>query len=307
MKDTYLAPDQIKHGFQLAYFILLDKELALNITLDAMTALKIQLSIQKKRGHYKPQRIPYKVVWDEASLFKLLVLQISEKYEKKQEFQHDASGPNLFEEDLIVRYVKCLLLEIMSRNSFHTTVGICKLLYNYSFRETEAIYTWLLPDFKDDAAFRRAKIRIKNSLVKRFDGFIENAPRYTTHKPERTATQEFNWKSQLVEKALELLKPTAISCPPSAFFKENYIWEEQVIRIKAQDQDRLEQTRIHVVVCPSCFRMLNIALGYRPPNERLALPKFSILQGERRRDKDYNGDFNIPTLSPVDFYRVLLE
>lgn len=304
MKDTYLLPDQINHGFRLAYFILCDKELAFNITQDAMAELKIQLHYQEKRSYYKPQGVPYKVVWDKASLFQLLVLRISEKYEKNQESLCDTSNRTLSEEDLIVRYVKCLLFEIMSRNSFYATVGICKLLYNYSPRETDAIYTWLLPDFKDYAAFRRAKIRIKSRLSKRFKGLIEENARLTI---KLSTIQEFNWKSQLVENALELFKPTAISCPPPDFFNEYYIWEEQLTQNKAVVPDHLEQIRIHVVVCPSCFKMLNTALGHRPPYERLALPKFFISHGEGKRAKCDASNLNLPNLTSIDIYRILVN
>lgn len=305
MRDTYLRSEQINHGFQLAYFLLCDKEQAFNLTIDAITMLKLQLRLQEKRNFYKPRGVPYKVVWDKDSLFKLLVLQISEKYEKKNESLHDISNCTLSEEDLIVRYVKCLLLEIMSRNSFHATVGICKLLYSYSFRETDAIYTWLVPDFKDDAAFRRAKVFIKSKLSKRFERFIEKDAGHTINGHEPTTNQESKWKSQLVENALELFKPTAIPCPPAECFRENYIWEEQLTKSKAVDC--LEQTRIHVVVCPTCFKLLNTALGFKSPHLRLALPHFSITQSEGRRAKWNRQDVNLPDLTLMDFYRVLVD
>lgn len=272
-----------------------------------MRALRTTLRHQERRSHYKPRGVPYKVVWDKASMFKLLILRMSEEYEKKQDSLDAPSSRNLFEEDLIVRYVKCLLFETMSRNSFHATIGVCKLLYNYSFRETEAIYTWLFPDFKDDAAFRRAKIRIKSSLSKRFGRYLEEDFGGITNEPNASTIPELNWKFQLVETTLELFKPTAISCLPTEFFREYYLWEEQLTTTTSVTPDHLEKIRIHVVVCPSCFKMLNLTLGHKLPSERLALPKFSTARGEGWRVKCGMGDVNLPNLTLIDVYKVLVD
>jgi hypothetical protein len=300
-------PDQINRVFQLAFFVLADRELAIRVSSEAVEGLEMSSRHQHKRTYYKAIRSSRKVTWHDEGLLEVLAMSATERYERRQETEYSRQTHALTIEDLHIRYVKQIVLQAMRRSSFYATVGISQLLYSYTHSETRAIYDWLAADevgFKDDSAFRFAKARLKSSLNARFSAFFSNSDE----------SQDLNSKTpcsdlvlgNVVERSLAIFTPQPGNCPPSAFF-EGLAFEAGIVGLSdsTQGDNRIEQTRVHIVICPSCFSRLNHCLGNPPPSEKLRLPLF-FLSGDKPRDSVTSSeDYLLPDLTFNDFYEIL--
>ena len=129
----------LNQAFRLAHSIYRfkenDRKTALQIVSNALRAVEVRLLGQHEADRHDPQK-PTKVRWNTLQWFQLLIYCKSEEYEKQQESKHSAS---LSEEDMIIRYIKHLILTTSRRNSFHISLGLSRLLYDYGAAETMAI------------------------------------------------------------------------------------------------------------------------------------------------------------------------
>jgi hypothetical protein len=272
MKPDYPLPDQINRAFQLAFVVLVDKELALRAVSGALMNRQIISRLQHRRTYYKANN-SRKVAWRDEDLLKLLAMSAAEPYEKSQELEWATQSRTLTSEDLIIRYVKQIVLQAMSHSSFYATVGICRLLYSYTHRQTREIYDWLVPGegaFKDDSAFRRAKMRLSLTLHERFSAFLANS-----NMSDPPISQSESYFNEMVERALAIFAPQIEGCPPDSLF---HLYQFDAANIGLSElkhrDDSIERTRMHIVICPSCFSKLNQRLANPPPSEQLSLPRF---------------------------------
>ena len=110
--------DSLNQAFRLAHsiyrFRASDRKTAVEIVGEALRALEVRLLAQHEADRHDPQK-PTKVRWNTLQWFQLLIYFKSEPYEKEQETTHTAS---LSEEDMIIRFIKHLILTTSRRNSF---------------------------------------------------------------------------------------------------------------------------------------------------------------------------------------------
>lgn len=304
MKRSYPMPDKINRVFQLAFFVLSDRELAIQVSSEAVARLEQSSRDQQKRTYYKAHN-SRKVMWHDEGLLEILTMLATERYERRQESGHSEENPILTSEDLIIRYVKQVVLQAMSRSSFYATVGICQVLYAYSHSQTRAIYDWLVPyeeGFKDDSAFRLAKARLKASLKERFSAFVPNSndPGRRNLKAERSDSD----LNHLVERSLAIFTPQLEHCPPSSFFEE-FAFEPGTMGLSDSKRSRyrIEQMRIHIIICPSCFNRLNYCLGNPTPIQQLSVPLLSSVWS--RYSNPVASEGHLPDLTFDDFYQIL--
>jgi len=149
MSSLSRIDELVNRAFQLAYFIHRDKTRALRIATDALTKLEVACTAQDKRLYYNPtgrslgdepriSKYRTKISMSELHLLERLVYAESEPYERHDE---QSDGGNLLdEEDMIIRFIKHLVRIALKRNSFYVTLGLSRLLYNYSTTETMEIY-----------------------------------------------------------------------------------------------------------------------------------------------------------------------
>src|SRR5262245_4760290 len=146
-KDEMRAA-MLRRASRLAYFIHGDKEIATRIANAAMSKLNASATAQDKRSYYrtggrsrsprsKVINIRTKVSLSELHLLQRLVYVESEPYEWQEEQRQSATTD---EDSMTKRYIKHLISITMMHNSFHVTLGVSRLLYNYTTAESMKLY-----------------------------------------------------------------------------------------------------------------------------------------------------------------------
>ena len=181
--DRVLTIDEIlNEAFLLSYFIHGQKETALRIVLGAMSKLDVATTAQSKRRYYKPASrsllrrsngFRSKVTFSELHLLQRLIYIESEPYEKQRE-----TGTSIRKEDLVIHFIKHLVRVTLKRNSFYVTLGISRVLYNYTTTETMGIYNVVIQDperVKDDYYYRSRKGVLMQEIKARFGDLVRIA------------------------------------------------------------------------------------------------------------------------------------
>src|SRR5262249_42374962 len=142
LRQSESVDDLLNRAFELAYFILGDRSASIYVAMAAMDKLKTAASNQDRRLYYTPTGRRFypatrtKVNLSELHLLQRLVYVESELFERLLEGQRR----NIPQDDLIIRYIKHLVRITTKHNSFYVTLGLCRLLYNYSTGDTSEIY-----------------------------------------------------------------------------------------------------------------------------------------------------------------------
>jgi hypothetical protein len=130
----------LNKAFNLACFILGDRNAALRVVAGALAKLDVAVAVQGKRLYYRPTGRPWlsrrtqsdpirnNISFNELHLFQRLIYIESEPYEVAQETGKGSKPPG--EEDLVIHYVKHLTTKTIKRNSFYVTLGLSRLLYS---------------------------------------------------------------------------------------------------------------------------------------------------------------------------------
>jgi hypothetical protein len=223
----------------------------------------VRLIAQNEADRRDPQN-PSKVRWSTLQWFQILLYIKSEHYEGQQEI-----NSVLDDEDMIIRYLKHLLLITSRRNSFHISLGLSRLLYNYTAAETMAIYDWVFQDpdsstKKADAYFRARKNKLIEEMEKRFHGFltIYQGPRGEKKFASKSDSYQFN---DLVVHYLNRFTPWATGCE-----LPKHLDTSAPIRSLRSNQT----SQIHSLIHPACFSRITQALRIDPPEKRLTIPVF---------------------------------
>ena len=261
----------LNKAFQLAHSIFRHKEedrkIALTIVWDALRGVGVKLMAQNEADRHAPEK-PTKVRWNTLQWFQILIYCKSEAYERQQEADNKNS---LSEEDMIIRYVKHLILTTCRRNSFHITLGLSRLLYEYSAAETMALYDLVVQDpdsstRKSDAYYRARKNKLIEELTERFQRFvrIHQAARGEKRFQAQDDSSRF---TELVNEYLTRFTPWETSC----LLPEQFDAWAPIHSLKSS-----QAIQVHSLIHPGCFSRLTQALKLDPPEVRLALPKFFL-------------------------------
>lgn len=261
----------LNKAFQLAHSIYRHKEedrkIALTIVWEALIGVGVRLMAQNEADRHAPEK-PTKVRWSTLQWFQILIYCKSEAYERQQEADNKAL---LSEEDMIIRYVKHLILTTCRRNSFHITLGLSRLLYEYSAAETMAMYDLVVQDpdsstRKSDAYYRARKNKLIEELAERFQRFvrIHQAARGEKRFQAQDDSSRF---TELVSEYLTRFTPWETSC----VLPEQFDAWAPIHSLKSS-----QAIQIHSLIHPGCFSRLTQALKLDPPESRLALPKFFL-------------------------------
>jgi hypothetical protein len=277
----------LNRAFQLAYFIHRDRRVAIRIVKGAMNRLEVAATTQGKRLYYRPtgrSSMSYnqkggfrnKVTFSEAHLLQRLVYIVSEPYEKETEQESPLVG--LDEEDLVVRYVKHLVKSAIKRNSFYATLGVSRLLYNYSTTQTMEIFYAVVQDperVKDDYYYRSRKGVLMQELKERFGSLVKICR--GQHGEERFQAHERTGQfAELVKESLGFFTPWGTLCPVPAGIDPIIEGVPELSNKGFREQDKTEVNRIHAVLHPDCYRRLVEALRFETPDRRLEIPQFYL-------------------------------
>lgn len=272
--------EALDRAFQLAYFLQGDRMTALLVTVSAMNRLTVAAAIQNKRLYYTPIGRPAlraartKIYLTELHLLQRLVYLESEPFERLKE-NHIGK---LYEEDLVVHFIKYLVRATTRRNSFYVTVGLSRVLHDYSTPETKEIYGVIVQDperVKDDFYYRSRKKQLLAELKNRFGDQVKILR--GARGEERLQAQEASEALlHLVSESLSRFTPWATTCILPATFepRKNMISSFAFSDSNPDEEHQIEISRIHTLLHPACFSRLVTSLGYDAPAQRLTIPTF---------------------------------
>src|SRR5262245_16633712 len=296
MERNALMDESIARAFQLAYFIHGDRETALHIATEAFAKLEVAAAAQDKRLYYTPtgrasraERFRTKVSVGELHLLQRLVYVESEPYER-----HAEQSPD--EEDMLIYFIKHLVRITVRRNSFYVTLGLSRLLHNYSTAETMEMYNVLVQDpgrVRDDYYYRSRKGRLMKELKERFGDRLRvmrgarGEERFQTDDtPDRHA--------ELARECLQKFTPWSTECAIPAGL-DPLVEVIRNLAFDGSDPDRehaIEVNRFHAALHPDCFAHLAAGLKFASPAERLSTPYFCMA-----KDKNHDQDRKPPRRS----------
>ncbi len=295
MRELGSVDELLNRAFELAYFILGDRPASIYVAMAAMDKLKTASTNQGRRLYYTPTgRSAYpaartKVNLSDLHLLQRLVYIESELFERLIEGQRQA----VQQDDLIIRYIKHLIRITTKHNSFYVTLGLCRLLYNYSTADTSDVYNLVLQDperIRDDYYYRSRKKRLMQEIKDRFGGLVRT--QRGLRREERFQPQEDSQQyAGLVKECLIRFTPWHSACalPEELNPKRNVITR---LLFEGGDPDKehaVELNRIHTLIHPECLNRLTAALGLDPVDERLEIPSFFVSnEGSRPPEDRFN-------------------
>ncbi|HQR36138.1 MAG TPA: hypothetical protein PLK30_25665 [Blastocatellia bacterium] len=278
--------EKLQRAFQLAYFILGDEQAALRVTREAVASLDVALAAQDKRLYYAPgsraaqpkarafanSHFRTKVNLSELQMLQRLVYIAAEPEERHKETE------GIPQATWLVHYLKHLARITLKRNSFFVTLGISRLLHNYTTPETMQIYGLVVQDparVRDDSYYRRRKAQLMRELKERFAEQLI-VQRGLRGEERFYSLEEAHPYLQLVCDCLQTFTPWETNCSvPAAFDPQQD--ELPPLHFRGIDPDAehtVETARFHTILHPDCFRRLLSALGLDVPTKRLELPQF---------------------------------
>lgn len=282
-----LKDELLNLAFQLAHFIHNDKELAKRIAVAALEKLDTAALAQDKRLYYPGRR--NKVSMTELHLLQRLVYAESEPHERARE-QHTSTPPS--EETLLIHFIKHLAKITARRNAMHVTLGVSRLLHQYTTPETTEIYNAVLQDparVPSEDYFRSRKKTLMEELKKRF-GILLNTTRVTRGEERFVAHTQPERFIDLTRECLNAFTPWLTACCVPAKFA---LAEGSLSNLAFHGGDpdaehSIEINRFHAILHPDCFERLVTGLGYAHPSTRLEIPRFFLNSRHDQNDDEQN-------------------
>jgi len=290
-----VSTEVLNKAYRLAYFLHQDKGMAIRIVAAATLKLNVAMAVQSKRLYYIPvgrfshgesrrtDGIRNKALFSDLHLLQRLIYGESEPYERQKELAAQpgppgvrADGDPANEEDLLVYFIKHLVRITTKRNAFYVTLGVSRLLHNYSTLETMEIYNAVIGEperVKDDYYYRSRKAVLMNEMYQRF-GQLIRACRQRRGEERFETQQSSSEQRSLVRECLRKFTPWDTQCPVPRDFDPFRTVIARLTSKSSDDENKVEVHRIHAVLHPDCFGRLVAAFGYCPPEERIELPRF---------------------------------
>lgn len=263
-----------EEGFQLSYFVLLDRATARECVARAIEKLAAQRTREKRRSYWRGRKKELtirRISRSAEDTLQWLICMESEACEKEQELQGRPT-----EADMVVRYVKHLAQMTTVNSSFHVNVGFNRLLRNYSTPEVQQVYELATERYPAAEEYRKAKGKLLNQLSTRFERFLRVRKAQYGELQFETHEEHQGW-SVLVEQCLELFSPWSShhSCfQDAAAARDTASAPPGPVGGASHGPDRLETSRCHWFMHSTCYGRLVKQLGFDPPRERLSVPRF---------------------------------
>lgn len=282
MRAILISDELLNSAFQLAYFILGDRAASIYVATAAIDKLKAASTVQGKRLSYIPtgrSSFPAartKIALSEIHLLQRLIYIESEFFETLSEGEEES----LHVEDLIIRYVKHLIRITTRHNSFYVTLGLCRLLYNYSTSETADIYNLIIQDparMRDDHYYRSRKKLLMVEMKDRF-GDLLSIERGFRREERIKANADSAAFTGLVRECLARFTPWQSNCVlPAELDPKGSVVTPLLFEGSDPDAEhQVELNRLHTLIHPQCLERVTTALGMDPPDQRLRVPHFLI-------------------------------
>lgn len=299
---------KLDQAFRLAHFIHRDKVVARSIAIDAVSRLDATMAAQDKRlGHESEKR--YTIFFTEDHMLQRLVMISSDPYER--EFERNRE--KIDQQRLLVHFIKHLVRTTYKLTPFHTTLGVCRILHNYSTGETLEIDGIVMQDRdggKDPSYLRAKKSSLISELQERFGDLISQCEgprkeiRFHCHDNPRSFIE-------LTHGCLGQLAPWFTDC---INIPSDYNPADQVLDDLSSDgknftrMQRIQINRLHAALDPKCFSLLVKGLRehsmrkleFNEPDHNLQIPIFNISNDDPPDDGDQNNASGPPDLSDAE-------
>ncbi|HEV7373945.1 MAG TPA: hypothetical protein VGN95_04460 [Pyrinomonadaceae bacterium] len=300
-------------AFQLSYFLLADRRDARSVLYQVAARLYVTALAQKKRQAKRPKgEVHKKLSLTPRPLLQYLIYLSAEPYEYAQEQEHLPGARALTVEDMIVRYIKHLMLLYLERNSFHATVGQSCVLFDFGTSQAGRLYEVLVQgstahlETKGDYSVRDAKREIRRHLANRFGRFVTI---YDGARKEQrfVAMNDAGKYFRLVKRCLHRLQPVLeVSDPagcwhlPARFDPAAYDLAELQYDEKNRNplaEQAAELRRMHSVTHPCCWARLLRASRLNYSRRRIVLPEFILTSDENMGQKPPDDRHRPPELT----------
>lgn len=303
-------------AFQLSYFLLADRRDARSVLYQATSRLYVTALTQKKRQAKRPKKeVHKKLILTPRQLLQYLTYLCAEPYEGMQEQEYRAGTRTLTVEDMIVRYVKHLMLLYLEHNSFYATVGQSCILFDLGTSQAERLYEVLVQgspahlDTKGDYSVRDAKREIRQRLGRRFEGFLTNSEGIRGEQHFVTMADAGSHFS-FVKRSLHRLQTVEEDGErwsrwhlPAHFDLMAYDLVELQYDERNADpraEQAAELRRLHAVTHPCCWARLLRASCHNYSRRRVVLPEFNLNNYEAMDHMPPNDRQNPPELSTAE-------
>jgi hypothetical protein len=271
-----------QQAFQLAYFIVRDRFLAIRILKRAWNKLNARCKQEGKRVYWRDKYLKRwltKISRTDCDTLQWLIYFEAEPYERMLE-----QNGNVTTEDLVVRYVKSLIQMTTGMSSFYVAIGMHRLLHDYSTSDVQRIYETVTERYVGADEYRRAKRSLMNKLALRFGDLLKQVTLAHGEIRFERLDDQTPW-TDLVHKCLRMFVPwsTAGRCLVPAGFGKTSLALPSVLSGIADnrlDLDEVEINRCHAFIDPLCSSRLVLGLGFDAPQKRLALPMFLLSTGQ---------------------------
>ena len=286
IENNLVLGDLISAAFQLAYFIHDNRATAMHIAISALRKLRVESTAQARRAYYTPTgQSGYRATRTKISLSDLHLLQRlvyieSEVYERIAEERQWGLG----QMEMIIRFIKHLVKITIKRNSFYVSLGLSRVLYDYTTAEAIEIYNCVVQDperARENYYYRSQKAALMRELKERFGDMLRI--RKAKHGEERFEAQEDSKKYlELIDACLLQFMPWHSKCVlPADFDPIKSVVTPLLFKGDLPDQEHAtELNRIHTLLHPSCFSRLVLGLGLASPDQRLDVPCFFLSSDE---------------------------
>jgi hypothetical protein len=249
----------VERAFDVARFLHADERAATAVIVGALARLEAARGEQQKRAYYQAGREetvrPYKLRLSTPHLLHKLVLEESERVERASEREGDVT-----DRDLLIRYIKHLVLLSIRHNAFYATLAVTRVLYDYRTRDAMDVYAVIADGevLKESYDCRARRQRILGLLEERFGARLQFVRACRGERQLLTEEAEAGTAS-LVANALEMLFPSPAACA----------------RCAPQGAHDDDMAALHTIFHPRCFAALMQELRLPSPLSRLRVPLFA--------------------------------
>jgi hypothetical protein len=269
--------DEQQRAFALAYYLHPDRDVAFYVVVEAydwrtqLAACEVKRSTTQERrwaarDEHEPAPRSYKPTLPVGSLLQLAVYHASNRWERDQESPAPQLQPTYrpTPEQVLIRYIKELVWQTMTRRAAYTAVALGCCLYTYRPGEMSRVMV------QPDDHLRRVKRRVLAMIQDRFPGLVEQA---TVRLRPPTCAEE----RRLVSEALGAFRPWTPHIPqprPDASIWETYFTDTKF-------SDLAERCKSHALIDPQCAGLARLIDEYTrrvndvpfdAPDSKLSIP-----------------------------------
>ena len=247
--------EYLSRAFELAYFIISHKGIALRVVEDAWCSLDLVIGDKKRnrksygqllgfvKGEERSRPLRTKIRLSHEQMLQWLVYAQSDSWERATEYGDSVYSPGA--EDMVVRYIKNLVRITSNRNSFYVTLGITRLLYEYGTQEVRLMYDVLTASdsarMKDMDYFRKRKARLMDEVLVRFDGMLRTAT--SARREQRFESQPTSERLiHLVGECLRRFTPWDTKCTLQEGFDPTAVSGLYSAGTNLAEEDQIEMT-----------------------------------------------------------------